>query len=600
MGPKKKSIAVLPFRNISGYEENEYFSDGVSEEIINALSTISGLLVTSRTSSFAFKNQDVPIPAIAQKLNVSNIVEGSVRRVANQVRISVHLINAEQDYQYWSGTYDEELKDIFELQTRIALDVAEKFRERSGHFEIDESLFRNESNSVEAYELYLKANHAMRDMSKENIELALSLLDQAISMEPDNASYYGRKSFYLAVFSLQGALTFEESYEPAYQAAERAILLNPKNADANAALAYLHYRYHGDLKLYQFYLNKSLESKPNNMVPWVIKSIVESTFGNYDECLKATEKLREIDPLSPVYGYFMSVNLKRLGQYDEALESVNNVLAEFPEHQNAYHAKGIILTRMGKLGEAMEHYRHMPGLAGNQYTYYTGLGVAAAKAGKIKLAKECLDHLSEDGQHPIPFYHENGRVTINLILGHFDEAFKEIEHDVRNKVYYLKFYPCNPIFDYILEDPRAKILEEVFVSSLPESVDDSNKTKYRKSGLTEQELKEISERLEESLEKEKLYKDSDISLKALAEHVGTTPNKLSEVINVTSKKNFFDHINTYRIKEIKNLLKDPESRKKYTILSLAFEAGFNSKSTFNASFKKLTGITPSEYARSLR
>ena len=193
-----KSIAVLPFVNMSSHQENEFFSDGVTEEIINALAKIPGLQVTSRTSSFVFKNENIDIREIGKKLGVDTLVEGSVRRAANQVRITVQLINAEEDFHYWSKTYDHELEDIFKIQDEISLDVAEKYRESIGHFNIAEHLIENKSASIEAYDLSLRAIHNFNDLSVEGVSTAIELIEQAIELEEGNASFHATSQYSLA------------------------------------------------------------------------------------------------------------------------------------------------------------------------------------------------------------------------------------------------------------------------------------------------------------------------------------------------------------------------------------------------------------------
>lgn len=159
---KGKTIAVLPFVNMSSSAENEYFSDGITEEIINALAKIDGLRVTSRTSAFFFKGKNIPIAEIGKELNVSTILEGSVRLSGKAVRITAQLIQAKEDFHFWSETWDKKLVDIFEIQDEVAMAVAEKTREHIGHFEINEASNRKNIN-ISAYELYLKSKSIFID-----------------------------------------------------------------------------------------------------------------------------------------------------------------------------------------------------------------------------------------------------------------------------------------------------------------------------------------------------------------------------------------------------------------------------------------------------
>ena len=153
------SIAVLPFKNMSSDAENEYFCDGITEEIINALAKIPSLKVTSRTSSFFFKDQDIPIIEIGNKLGVSTILEGSVRQAGDVLRITGQLIQAKDDYHFWSETWDRKMDNIFEIQDEISLEIAEKIRENFGHFELQEHLVSKQTENINAYNYSLLAKY---------------------------------------------------------------------------------------------------------------------------------------------------------------------------------------------------------------------------------------------------------------------------------------------------------------------------------------------------------------------------------------------------------------------------------------------------------
>ena len=187
----QKSIAVLPFVNMSSDPENEYFSDGVTEEIINALTGIRELKVTARTSSFAFKNRQVDVRHVGNQLGVSTVLEGSIRKIKDRVRISSQLIRTDDGFHIWSEKYDRELVDIFELQDEISLEIAEQIRENFGHLEIKERLVDAPTDNIEAYNLYLKARYNHLRWDAEGIENGMKYYDQCISHGP---------KFFMALF----------------------------------------------------------------------------------------------------------------------------------------------------------------------------------------------------------------------------------------------------------------------------------------------------------------------------------------------------------------------------------------------------------------
>ena len=180
----QKSIAVLPFENLSSDPENEYFSDGMTEEIINALTRIEGLKVTARTSAFVFKGVKEDIRIIGNKLGVASVLEGSIRKSGNQVRITAQLIRTDNGFHLWSESFDRELSDIFALQDEISLLIADKIREDFGHMEIQEQLVDAKTQNQQAYEVYLKGVHHFKRKDLEDIKSALALFEESARLDP--------------------------------------------------------------------------------------------------------------------------------------------------------------------------------------------------------------------------------------------------------------------------------------------------------------------------------------------------------------------------------------------------------------------------------
>ena len=178
---KKIAIAVLPFINISRDDSQEFFSDGITEEIINALARIRNLKVTSRTSSFFFKGKNVPLKKIAKQLDVEIILEGSVRIVADKVRITAQLIQAKDDFHFWSETWDRQMAAIFEIQDEISLLIAEKLREHLGHMEIEEHLVEKKTDNLDAYSYWLKARYHFNKWNPGDVTLAIELYKLTVS-----------------------------------------------------------------------------------------------------------------------------------------------------------------------------------------------------------------------------------------------------------------------------------------------------------------------------------------------------------------------------------------------------------------------------------
>ena len=184
---KSITIAVLPFVNMSASPENEFFSDGMTEEIINALARIENLRVTSRTSSFFFKQKNIPVRQIGAELNVTTLLEGSVRISGNMLRITAQLVEAEKDFHFWSQTWDRKLENIFDIQDEISLLIAEKLREHLGHFEIGDHLVRKQTDNYNAYEWFLKARFHFRKWNPEDVKTAITYYERALALDPAHA-----------------------------------------------------------------------------------------------------------------------------------------------------------------------------------------------------------------------------------------------------------------------------------------------------------------------------------------------------------------------------------------------------------------------------
>ena len=221
-----KTIAVLPFVNMSSNADNEYFSDGMTEEIINALAKIKELKVTSRTSSFFFKNKNIPIEQIGKELNVSTILEGSIRLSGNKMRLTAQLIDVKEDAHFWSETFDRSMEDIFAVQDEISLLIADKLREHLGHFEIGDHLVAASDISVENYKLYLKGKYHLLKMNKPNLEKAISILEQVIVAQPNFAlAYLGVHQGY-AILGTTGQVAAEEAFAKGQPFLDKAIELD--------------------------------------------------------------------------------------------------------------------------------------------------------------------------------------------------------------------------------------------------------------------------------------------------------------------------------------------------------------------------------------
>lgn len=600
-------MAVLPFVNMSSNVENEYFSDGITEEIINALAKIDGIKVTSRTSSFCFKGTNKPITEIGKQLNVSTILEGSVRLSGEVIRITAQLIQVEEDFHFWSETWDRKLDDIFEIQDEVAMAVAEKTREHIGHFEIDEVSNKKHLN-VSAYELYLKSKSNFYKFQKNDILLAIDEIKEAIVKETSCPFYHASEAIYYGYLGLVNAIPSHEAFAISKAAAEKAIQLDATDPEANYSIGMVSYFFEKDLDKAQTFLDLALKYRPNYTNALLGGSVIDVLTNHPERAIARVKKAIEIDPLSPTNIYYHAAALLRLGNYEEALIEVNAMLTLIPHHTNSYCLKGTILTRLKKYEEALEHYKTVPISSEKTEIYYAGIGIVYATNGDFPRAKEYLLKSKLKAQNLHLASEENEVVIINIYLGNYDLAFEEIEKDIKANKYYLNFYKENPAFKLLVDDPRYKIFDTIFkTKGAMYQTEQSSETRLL-SGLSEEKMRKKKALLEESdvetyrnqllkyMTDKAPYLNPDLSLRSLAGLIDMHPNQLSWLLNESLGKNFNEFINNYRVETFKNLAKDPANAN-ITVLGLAYDSGFNSKTVFNTYFKKETGLTPKQFLK---
>ncbi|MCB0854297.1 MAG: helix-turn-helix domain-containing protein [Bacteroidetes bacterium] len=588
---------------MSSDQDAEHFADGITEEIINALANIDLLKVTSRTSAFYFKGKNIPISQISDQLNVSIILEGSVRLAKDNIRITSQLIQAKEDFHFWSETWDRKLDNIFAVQDEVASTVAEKIRENFGHFEIEENPKKRSIDSG-AYTLYLRSKSNFYKFKKEAILKGIEQIKHAIDIDPACPFYHASLAIYYSYLGLMRAMPAHEAFDISRKAAIRAIELDPTDPEANYARGIGYYFFEKDLKQAEHYLNLALKYRPNYTNALLGGSVMDTITGNHDRAITRVKKALELDPINFENRYYYAAALLRIGRYKEALTEVNSMLKQAPYHTNAYCVKGTVLIRLGKYEEAIQHYQSVPVSAEKRLPYYAGIGIAYAIQGKLSEARDFLKQANETGQNLHLAAEENPNVIINIYLGNIDLAFNEIEADIKAKKYYLNFYKENPAFKLLEDDSRYDIFKTVFKNgdfiSDAESNNDSGKEAQSEGSpsalLDEKEIEEFHSLLLEHMGTNEPYLDPGLSLRSLADQIYISANKLSWLLNHVIGKNFNEFVNRYRVEAFKAKVKLPENSN-ITLLGLAYECGFNSKTVFNNSFKKETGLTPKAFLK---
>jgi adenylate cyclase len=586
-----KTIAVLPFINMSTSEENEYFSDGITEEIINALAKIRNLKVTSRTSSFFFKNKNVPLRQIAKELNVSAILEGSVRRSHDTIRITAQLIHAEEDFHFWSETWDRKLQNIFEIQDEISLHIAEKLREQFGHFEIQDHLVNKQTDNIDAYGYSLKAKFHNHKWNPEDMKTAISLYEKAIELDPCHTeSYLGLADCY-GFLATMGFMPYEEAWGKTAQFANKAHSQNDQLAGVYYQLANIAFFTQCDYSEAFKQMSKAIELNPNYVEAQQFMSFLHIIAGEKEKSQKHLEISLSIDPLSQETEFFSSYFSYMMEDYSLALEKLDRCLLRNPKNTPAHSVKCYCLMMMGRCDEVINYFD-----AGNLSEMWSdgdivGLtGMAYAVKNDPVQTPKYLARLIEDAKRPEGFRAHTFLLLMYGVTGDLDKAFEWIGQAVKNKSPLLLFNFADPLLNRIKSDPRYAAFHKIIYQR-----DYFHEYKASKKDLFDAEARlSYVARLLDHVQIKKPYLNPDLSLRSLAEQIELHPNQLSLLLNESLGKNFSEFINHFRIEAFKSLYTNPANAH-LTMEELALESGFHSKLVLNTCFKSETGFTPIQF-----
>jgi adenylate cyclase len=320
------SIAVLPFVNMSSDKEQEYFSEGLSEELLNLLAKIPELRVAARTSSFSYKGKDTKIAQIGEELNVAHVLEGSVRKSGNQIRITAQLIRTDNGFHVWSKTYDRTLSDIFAMQDEIAASVVEALK-----VSILGAIPTQQKTDPEVYALYLQGRFFNAQRDDESVQKALTALKQALAIDPNYAPAWVELNFTYFSLGSNGTLSFAESSRLARSAVDRALAIDSNYAPAWGARAYLLRTFDKDWAGAQAAIERAIELEPNNALVLGSAASIASTFGRLPEAIELFEKSALLDPLNLPGLRALGRRYLRVGRIDDAFDAFDRVLAINPD-----------------------------------------------------------------------------------------------------------------------------------------------------------------------------------------------------------------------------------------------------------------------------
>lgn len=591
--PGPRSIAILPFVDMSRGSEHEYFCDGITEEIINALTRVEGLDVTARTSSYAFKNTTLAIPEIGANLGVASVLEGSIRVANNKVRITVQLIKVMDGFHFWSEKFDRSMDDIFAIQDEISLLIADKLRENLGHFDIEDEIMASYQIPIAAYKSFLKARFLARQLNKPNAEEALAILLKVIESVP---------SFPLALLEIHAVYSFlgylgvmptDEAFKAGDAYLQRAIDLKQDLPECQYQLAQIRYWQKWDIAGACQLLAKAIQQRPSYSDAHQLLGLILISQGNYAAAEHYQDIALRLNPFDASTHYHKGVFYYFQEKYEEALRAYKKSLAIDPDFLFSQVMIAAIFLLQGRFAEGLAAYQNLPASSEKDLSQLQGITLAYALQGDAEKVAEGIEQLEKATNTPA-----RGRALTFLILVHStagddERALKVMEQAMQERLPMLLLLHHEPLLKRLRSKTEFQDrMKQIFGEEKPLTL--RNRKKYKKSPLKKADMDRYKSQLVALMSEKEPHLDPNLSLRSLAQMIPLHPNYLSQLLNECFDKNFAEYINTYRVEAFKERVADPRHRH-LTLLAIAFDSGFNSKTAFNSFFKKMMGKTPKKY-----
>jgi TolB-like protein/Flp pilus assembly protein TadD len=451
------SIAVLPFIDLSPAKDQEYFCDGMSEELINVMANIPGLKVVARTSAFSFKGKGMDVREIGRKLKVKTILEGSVRKAGEQLRISAQLVNVKNGYHLWSKNFDRELKDVFTIQDEIASEIVASLKTKLLPEE-RELIGRNPTENTEAYQLYLKGRFYWNKRTEEDLQKAIGYFRQAIGMDAGFATAYAALASAYVLLPEYSGLPSKDYNLKAKEAADKALELDHTLAEPHATLGLIKIQTDYDWAGAEYELQRAIELNPNSPTAHHWYSFYLRFQGKLDDALAESMLALELDPLSLVIGTNVGWIYYFMRQFDRAKEQFQKTIELDPDFHTAYNGLAEVLTYQGKYEEALAVLGKAS--AGGRPDLYgrTLVGFIYARTGRKKEALEIIGEFTAVMQQ--------GR-TLSLAvaavyggLEDWDKTFAWLDKAYENREVGLAELKISPSWEKLRPDRRYAVLME--------------------------------------------------------------------------------------------------------------------------------------------
>jgi len=460
------SIAVLPFTNLSADKEQEYFCDGMAEEIINALTQVEGLHVVARTSAFSFRGKQLDIREIGRRLNVGAVLEGSVRRAGARLRITAQLVNVADGYDLWSERYDRDIgelccpEDIFGIQDEISLAIVDKLKVKLLGKE-RAKLVKRHTEDLVAYDLYLKGRYLWNKRTEEGYQKSLEYFQQAIERDPTYALAYAGIADCYDLLGWYDYLPPKEAFPRAKAAAEKALEMDETLAEAKASLGWISVNYDWDWLTAESKYKRAIELNPSYATAHQWYAEYLSYMGKHDESIAEAKRAQELDPLSIIINNDLGQVFYYARQYDRAIEQLQKTLELDPNFIVAHFFLAFLYAQKAMYGKAIAEVQKAMDLSGGGDSLIVAqLGTIYSCSGRRDEAKKVLDELHglSKKRYVSPFY----IALIYMGLGQNDQAFEWLEKAYEERDHWLETLKVHPMLDSLRSDPRfTKLLKKM-------------------------------------------------------------------------------------------------------------------------------------------
>jgi serine/threonine-protein kinase len=453
----RRSIAVLPFINSSSDPDNEYFSDGMTDELITALSKVEGLRVASRTSVFALKNLREDVGTLGRRLNVATVLEGTVRKSGNRIRITVQLSSVDEGRTLWSERYDREMSDVFAIQDEIAGTIVQTLRATLLGELGDPTPVRYTSN-VKAYSLYLKGRFWWNRRTQAAIKEGIRFFEQAIAEDPSYAlAYSGLADSYALDLDYRGAPVFE-GMERAKAEARKAIELDDTLAEARTSLAWVTFIYDWDWPAADREFSRAVSLNPRYATARQWYSWFLAAMGRFDEALRQGRTAIELDPVSVSIRRSMGWLEYYARHYDDALDDLRRALALNPTSEETHRLLGLVYLQQGSYDDATASFKEALANSENDTLAFAGLGHVAARRGREGEARAVLEELHQRSR--TRYVSPVAPAGLCVTLGERDHAFDWLEKAYQERRGWLAYLKIEPMLDGLRGDRRFRRLLE--------------------------------------------------------------------------------------------------------------------------------------------